>query len=641
MKLVCLSVYMLCASLILAPPQAHAGLPEDARAIVDQFEKQHRGSESRRLRQLEVELNATVKKLKAMQDRFTRDSKLDEAVAIRDHLQGVERAAEVGVASTSLMKVNDKLPHEVREVIEDFLASYRESHYVRDREIDGFRDIMSDGLGKLLNSYKMAEQLEEAGAIRDYLAIHAPGGIRRKGEIPAEELDAERKLFAAHQSRLNFRHAMTQQSLRRHFVPKLQQCQRIHEKDANLGAALAIREIIDLLRQAERQGHRLAPDQLRSHLDRLPEDAGKLVSDLTDQLNADEREFRRTTEILEQEFTQQLAPHVYAALQTWEADRSLTLLGELYRLQGKSFQWPTAPHRTNRLPLSLDVERIINAFEGEITELLEQANAKELKRRESLIAELKQVNEVKKLDKLATASIVDLIELLEADYAVGLRGLRLVSIPGTMPEPLDESAEAFHQAAKELGMEIELARGQKLSELKERLAPLRDHFIDEGDLELAYATIYAVANLSPMFRPMRIKVAIGSGSSSASEADLLEVKDNQLRIRWTSGHNEEWVARHRLVLDNGEPTKQISQIPPDRPPPGNEITSKTRLTAGQKCFWQWGSSWYELTILDVTPSGVLVDQKPWPAWPPKLLPRADLRLRAAKEDARDQSEKSD
>lgn len=69
-----------------APP-VDQDLPEDAKALLDGLEKE--AADIRRKAELEISTRRekTIKALKQLQDKYTKDAKLDEAVAIRDKIR--------------------------------------------------------------------------------------------------------------------------------------------------------------------------------------------------------------------------------------------------------------------------------------------------------------------------------------------------------------------------------------------------------------------------------------------------------------------------------------------------------------------------------------------------------------------------
>lgn len=81
---------------------ARAPLPPDAQEVITQFEREQAGLRQELEAKIAARRQELQRQLKEMQDRYTRDAKLDEAVAIRDHLRSLQgRTVTAATATTT------------------------------------------------------------------------------------------------------------------------------------------------------------------------------------------------------------------------------------------------------------------------------------------------------------------------------------------------------------------------------------------------------------------------------------------------------------------------------------------------------------------------------------------------------------
>jgi hypothetical protein len=79
-----------------------AGLPDDAKELINQFEAESSRLRAEAERQIAAKLAALAKSLKNLQDSYARSDKLDEAVAIRDAIRAMTTPGAYGYATWSV-----------------------------------------------------------------------------------------------------------------------------------------------------------------------------------------------------------------------------------------------------------------------------------------------------------------------------------------------------------------------------------------------------------------------------------------------------------------------------------------------------------------------------------------------------------
>lgn len=76
-------------------------LPEDAQTLVSQFEQRQASLQQEAEQKIKAERELLVQRLQQLQDRYTREAKLDEAVAIRDRIRQLQARVATQTAAVS------------------------------------------------------------------------------------------------------------------------------------------------------------------------------------------------------------------------------------------------------------------------------------------------------------------------------------------------------------------------------------------------------------------------------------------------------------------------------------------------------------------------------------------------------------
>lgn len=76
-------------------------LPGDAQTLVNQFEQRQAALHQEAEQKIQAERETLIQRLQQLQDRYTREAKLDEAVAIRDHIRQLQARVAMQSAAVS------------------------------------------------------------------------------------------------------------------------------------------------------------------------------------------------------------------------------------------------------------------------------------------------------------------------------------------------------------------------------------------------------------------------------------------------------------------------------------------------------------------------------------------------------------
>jgi hypothetical protein len=184
MKAVCL--LPLCACLLLGsnPTVGSEDLPPAAKETLDAYEKELAEIQKKADEETKKAVDRAAVQLKALQDKFCKEAKLDEAVAIRDHIRRLQ-AGEAGARPRDL-------PPAAGEVLD---ALDKETAEVQKRVKERVRKVgeKADAQLKILqDKYCKEVQLDEAVAVRDARRLIRLGVVNARpdpGYLNAEPAD--------------------------------------------------------------------------------------------------------------------------------------------------------------------------------------------------------------------------------------------------------------------------------------------------------------------------------------------------------------------------------------------------------------------------------------------------------------------
>jgi hypothetical protein len=177
----------LCAGLLLGganPAVSREELPPAAQETLDAYEKEVGEVLKKADEQAKKAVDRAAVQLKALQDKFCKDGKLDEAVAIRDHIRRLQ-AGESGPRPTDLPLAAG----EVLDALDKEMAEVQKTAKQQVRKIGDKADVQ---LKLLQERFCKDAKLDEALAVRDARRIIRLGVVNARpdpGYFNAEAAD--------------------------------------------------------------------------------------------------------------------------------------------------------------------------------------------------------------------------------------------------------------------------------------------------------------------------------------------------------------------------------------------------------------------------------------------------------------------
>jgi hypothetical protein len=168
MKAACL--LPLCAVLLLGGPGRAArgdDLPAAARETLDAFEKEIGEVQRRAEEVMRKAADKAAAQLKLLQDKFCKEAKLDEAVAIRDQVRQLQGGPDNPNAAD--------LPAAAKEVLDGFHKEEAELQKKAKAEMKKVREKTAGQLKAIQDKFCKEAKLDEAVAVRDALRIIQSG----------------------------------------------------------------------------------------------------------------------------------------------------------------------------------------------------------------------------------------------------------------------------------------------------------------------------------------------------------------------------------------------------------------------------------------------------------------------------------
>jgi hypothetical protein len=151
----------LCAVLLLASPGRTVrgdDLPPAVKETLDAYEKEAIEVQERMAAEWTKAAEKTADQLKPLQDKFSREAKLEEAVAVRDQIRQLQAGAATRPAD---------LPPEAREVMDAFDKDAAEMHKKAEARRKKAADKASAQLKLIQDKFCKEGKLDEAVAVRD------------------------------------------------------------------------------------------------------------------------------------------------------------------------------------------------------------------------------------------------------------------------------------------------------------------------------------------------------------------------------------------------------------------------------------------------------------------------------------------
>ncbi|MCA9050289.1 MAG: hypothetical protein KDA89_16250, partial [Planctomycetaceae bacterium] len=590
-------------------PAAADDRPADLRRQVNQHEQEV----ARLKRDVDSKLDADLKKLqltlKELQDKYTKEALLDEAVAVRDCLKRLDEFADADLKLNALQADMPSLPVDAVGAIQRFAGPAKDLISTRDDAVQTAVQAHREKLSVLLEKYTKAGDLDAALAVREAIrSVGDPSPAGNKKAIGVADLKVSfPKDFAAAEQKYNQLAGKLQQQrqeatarLMKSLVSTFRSEQNRATRAGKLDDAVALR---DLITSFEKETNNLKQqDLLRIHRDKLSETARQAANEFLERYHETAAASQAELDVLNKAFAPSTEQPIKEALLAGDVEKSRQLLERYYSL----LRIPMIHHyRHQKPPFSKEALALVEPFEKETHDRRRACEASELPERRRLIEAFRNLLPGAPAEE--SQALSKAIDFFTADYTIGPQRGRLFVPDEHLPKGAVELFEDYCRETVQLEQQLAVNQSTAARKLREDLkAVVRQHVAD-GQLTEAWAILARGPDFDQLPLETPVKFAhVPHWADHLSDAVVLDVKKNAVLIRQPPHNNNGvWVPRRRIRF---APDDAIAVVKPGDPipGPGMQVTDATPLKRGQTVFYQWGSSLYEATVFDLTGTGVVI-----------------------------------
>ncbi|MCC6510065.1 MAG: hypothetical protein IT423_13240 [Pirellulaceae bacterium] len=205
----------------------------------------------------------------------------------------------------------------------------------------------------------------------------------------------------------------------------------------------------------------------------------------------------------------------------------------------------------------------------------------------------------------ARARAAKLLELFSAPYGQDLRGLMLCQDDPQLPAELRQAVMQLKQQYDTQLKSVQTDQQQLLSALQQRLAPLKMEHLRLRDFAALMAIEIRVAEVSALWRPLRIFARRFPKLMRYEDAHLCQSRDDQFLVEFLADGTVAWLDREQVLL---EPTPgKLSPSMRHTTPidgPGIPVGPTTKLEGIIICHTARG--WEPVVVVDESPFGVVI-----------------------------------
>jgi hypothetical protein len=603
-------------------------IPEEVQSLI----RTHDDRISRLTRDSQTELEGLQEKLledcKKLQTNLTKRALLDEAVAIRGMLKLVFDENGVDARRAVLERSSSLLHKEAVELVDAYLLA---SASVSDKNLKALaeaRKEKQEALQPLFEKYTQAGDLDASIVIRDSMRSDPSSSSPHKIQSKEFEYSADPNV-ARRQHEEQLRNISTKQSMQfsemiQQLIPKLQVALDKEAKATRLDEAIFVRNLIQGLKDGKNpveQKERLTTAEASA-----PDSARSVIKQSLKKLNEIETQLGQERASLNLSFSRIIAPEVGQTLLEGDLRQSEQALRQYYFLKGET-ESIVILHRPEETTLKDESARnLISTFSEETRKRLNAGIDQEQELRNNLIAKIEELllnSEVTDVQKTELSSILD---FAKADHSKGLMAMRLMRLPKNLPESGIALLADYRSELKSIVNKLQIAQQNAWEELQVRLKPVIREQVAGGDFIQAYLIQAKLPHLQTIRFELPVKVARQAYSSHLWDAHLIEVRGDNCFLISYGRDSTEWLPRNRIRYNEDDPIVVADMRKYETPQgPGIKVAPETELKPGQKAFKFWGSTWYLVTIDEITPTEVRIT---WDGWGHRKesCPRSDLSL---------------
>ena len=588
--------------------------PEDLQRMQSQYEQELTKLKEDQEKQESALRKKLLSDLKKLQDKYTKETLLDEAVLIRDCLRQLNELDQFDLIVDSLKTEKDSLPADAIATVNQFMEPAHELITARDASLRHATESHRTKLRERLDKYTKAGDLDAALAARQMLngmgskpASPAPVFKFQPVEIdltfPTDFESAEQK-YGQQVARIQQHQKEQTSNLLMSTKEGLTFEQGRATRAGKLDDAVSIRDFIRLLD---------AEPVLEKQVELLQKNSGELkggakaVDGFMQGSQQIVAEVKKEMGRLNQAFAPALEGPIKAALRDGDEETSRQLLERHQALLNRASM---AFHQHQKPAFSKEALKHIEPFEAATAARKQACEASEVPVRNRLMEGFRSLVSAQPNPDDGSKALNSAIEFFTADYTAGPQRGRLFVPDDKLPAA---AVELFNEYCREtMKLEQQLAADQAAAAktLREELRPVVEQHAEANQFLEAWTILARGAEFDRVQFETPVKFAhVPHWKDHLKDAVVLDVRKNAVRVRGSSHDPDgEWYARGRIKF---APTDRITETKfgESGPGPGSPVTDKTTLKRGQTVFYIWGNSALEATIVDLTESSAVLKYK--------------------------------
>jgi hypothetical protein len=614
------------AFIVYSIPVAAQTIPEDVAKAIKEANTEIIKAQHEARSGVASEESKLLKALKKLQDQFTKNAKLDEAVAIRDLLKSVGNVKNSDERRSLLSAGTILVPEEAETVINEYLNKTEGGEKELALLLERLEKAKREKLKPLFDKYTAAGDLDTAIAIRDAMKvvsaelIIADVTVQRNSRLPKalQVLPLSKDAVSArreHQEQFAKQTTWLEEQSAEVMRELLLTLERLQEKETKAGKlddAVKLRDSIAKFKAIT--GSVGQVQTVRESRKTLPASSQDAVDEALKAFG----EFENTCGEARKKLDNGLAKVIEAdVIKTMLSspdnfEKCLSTAREYYHLKHDSLGLHQVSHGQE---LISDCEAAKDGLE-KVAELLLNKTAEvseaEGKLRTILVAKLNRLMEDPQMTAAQKDAIGKVEEFANADYSQGPLGMTLFPRSPDLPE---SARVALAETRTEVRSVMDAARidlENAWKKLAEDLRPVLKQLIVEGKFATAVQVMRQLQISPPMEFSIPIKFNRIAHSDHCWDATLVDVRgENCFKVN-TGGETREWLPRSRIKFHPDDKVLVANHSNGEKPAgPGIPIAPGMKLKKGQKAFKYWGHSWLPVTIQAVTPEGISFTRDGW------------------------------
>jgi hypothetical protein len=567
-----------------------------------------------------------LKALKKLQDQFTKNAKLDEAVAIRDLLKSVGNVRNSDERRSLLTAGTVLVPEEAETFINEYLNKTEGDEKELALQLERLETAKREKLQPLFDKYTQAGELDIAIALRDAMKpVSAEQVITdlsgQRNPTPAKFLQVSPLSSNPDSARREHQEQIARQStwLQEQSLEVMQELiltlERLQEKETKAGKlddAVKLRDSIIKIKAVNAAAGQV--NIVREARQTLPASSLNAVDAALKSFD----EFNKVYGEARIKIDMALAKVI-------EADVTKTMLasqGEYENFRRVAHEYYLLNHDSSALHATNHGQERISECEAArdglqklaefVQDKMAQVEEDESNLRVALVATLNMLMDDPQLTAVQKEAIGKVVEFANADYSQSPLGMTLFPRSPDLPE---SARVALAETRTEVRSAMDAARADltdSWTQLAKDLQPTIRQLITDGKFATAVQIKRQLQVSPPMEFSIPIKFNRIAHSDHCWDATLVDVRgENCFKVN-TGGENREWLPRSRIKFHPDDKVLVANHSNGEKPAgPGIPIAPGMKLKKGQKAFKYWGHSWLQVTIQAVTPEGISFT---WDGW---------------------------